>query len=172
VFGIVKMSDGWIEVQSEPGKGTAFTLWFPLVSEESTADAPAASPALVPRGSETILFVEDDAAVRGFGRRCLTDLGYTVLEASSGSDALALAASYSGSIDLLLSDVVLPGMQGPEISRRLAALRAGVRTLYCSGFVGNAASTDDSIAAGAYLTKPYSRESLGQAVRAVLDGPV
>jgi len=92
-----------------------------------------------------------------------------VLEASNGADALALAASYPGSIDLLLSDVVLPGMRGPEISRSLVAVRPGVRTLYCSGFLGDTAETDASIAAAAFLAKPYSRETLGRAVRAVLD---
>jgi PAS domain S-box-containing protein len=168
VFGILRMSEGWIDVKSSPGRGSSFSLYFPLEQDDSAVEAAPAPVAGVPRGHETILMVEDDPAVRNFGRRCLTDLGYTVLEAVNGADALALAAAYSGSIDLLVSDVMLPGLQGPEISRRLQALRPGTRTLFCSGFPGGLAETDDNIAAGAYLSKPYTRESLGQAVRAAL----
>lgn len=168
VFGVVKMSDGSIDFRSEPGKGTTFDLYFPRIPAGAAPAVSAEPPDETPRGSETILFVEDDPAVRPFGRRCLAGLGYTVLEASSGAEALSVVGSFEGSIDLLLSDVVMPGMQGPELARRLSELRPGLRVLYCSGFHQNPAATDGA-SGSAYLAKPYSRESLARAVRASLD---
>jgi PAS domain S-box-containing protein len=168
VFGIVEMSEGWIDVRSEPGRGSTFELYFPRVSSGAQDGGGTEKPPDAAMGRETILLVEDDPAVRGFGRRCLTQLGYEVLEASNGDDALNLAGSYSGSIALLMTDMVMPGMQGQELSRRLTGFRPAVRTLYCSGFPDKTPAGNGDFH-GAYLAKPYNRESLARAVREVLD---
>jgi two-component system cell cycle sensor histidine kinase/response regulator CckA len=169
VFGIVQMSDGWIEVQSEPEKGARFEIFFPRLEEEAEIGAAVAPAPAVAHGSETVLLVEDDQAVRAYGRRCLSGLGYNVLEAPDGAGALVLAGSFAGSIDLLLTDVVMPGMQGPELSRKLREMRPGVRTLYCSGFAGDAVLGREDGSRGALLGKPYTRDDLAQAVRTALD---
>jgi PAS domain S-box-containing protein len=168
VFGIVTMSDGWIDVQSAPGQGTTFSLYFPRLSDPAASAGHDERPDAVPRGSETVLFVEDDAAVRSFGRRCLLDLGYSVLEASSGADALSLAGAYPGRIDLLMSDVVMPGLQGPEVAERLRELRPGIRIVFSSGFTGSTTLGADGSSDG-FLPKPYTRETLAREVRRVLD---
>ena len=171
VYGIVKQSAGSIYVYSEQGQGTTFRVNIPRVIDESMAAVPATPPALaIPGGSETVLLVEDEAAVRGFARRALADLGYTMLEAAGGADALALAETHGDTIDLLVTDMVMPGIHGAELSARLTALRPTLRTLYVSGF------TETSLihhgvkeATIAYLPKPFTAEALGWAVRAVLD---
>jgi PAS domain S-box-containing protein len=168
VFGIVRMSDGWIEVRSRVGHGTTFELYFPrLVGGDAAATSPDLAD-IVPAGPETILFVEDEPAVRAFGRRCLMGLGYTVLEASGASDALALAGAHPGSVDLLLTDVRMPGLQGPQLAERVRELRPGIRVLYCSGLGEGTADLGDAGGKG-FLQKPYTRESLARAVRDSLD---
>jgi two-component system cell cycle sensor histidine kinase/response regulator CckA len=169
VFGIVRMSDGWPEVESTLGEGTTFTLYFPRVDEEQPiAAAPDRSE--VPFGSETVLFVEDDPSVRAYGAQCLKALGYTILQASNGADAIAIATKYADRIDLVVSDVVMPGMQGPELVARLAAMRPEVRVLLCSGYEQEAEPFEDSAPGIPRLAKPYSRESLGWAAYAALTG--
>jgi two-component system, cell cycle sensor histidine kinase and response regulator CckA len=167
VLGIVKMSDGWIEVESASGQGTTFTIYLLKVDEEPAADATAEAPE-VPRGSGTVLFVEDDPSVRSFSVRCLRALGYTVLEASKGTDAITIATEYEDRIDLLVSDIVMPGMQGPEVAERIAALRPSIRVLLISGFAERAGNTGSWASKTGYLAKPYSRQSLGRAVSAAL----
>jgi PAS domain S-box-containing protein len=167
VFGVVQMSDGWIDLRSKPGRGATFRLYFPRI-EAAAAEAAAAEAGEATGGSETILLVEDDPAVRAFSRRCLSDLGYTVIEASSGQQALKLARARSGPIDLLLSDVIMPGIRGPELAERLSRQRPGIKVVLCSGFAG-----DEMGGSGGpgrtYLAKPYSVEDLAQAIRATLD---
>jgi two-component system cell cycle sensor histidine kinase/response regulator CckA len=172
VFGIVKMSGGWIEVDSQPSDGTTFRAYFPEVADElrphmaGVADDPPVA------GSETVLLVEDDPAVRSFARRCLLKLGYKVIEARTGAEALALVAD-GRPIDLLLTDVAMPGLQGSELRRRLRELRPGLRTLFVSGFAQEKvlSDADDADRADlAYLAKPYTLEALARAVRAVLEG--
>ena len=170
VFGIVKMSNGWIDLHSEPGHGATFRLYFPSIEAGATADDSSGTSGAVAGGSETILLVEDDPAVRAFSRRCLTDLGYAVIEASGGQQALRLARAHDGPIDLLLSDVVMPGIRGPELAQRLAKLRPGIKTVLCSGFPGEDLADGDG-RRGSYLAKPYSVEALGRAVRTALDRP-
>jgi PAS domain S-box-containing protein len=171
VYGIVKQSGGFIWVYSEVGHGTSFKIYLPRVAEAADtlrAGAPAA-PA-VPRGSETVLVVEDAPAVRAVARHVLERQGYTVLEAAGGDAALQLAAAHAGPIHLLLTDVVMPGLSGRQVAEKLAIRRPEMRVLYASGY------TDDSIVRHgileegiAYLQKPFTPESLARKVRAVLD---
>jgi PAS domain S-box-containing protein len=157
VYGIVKQSGGAIAVRSEPGAGSAFTVYFPRV------DAPAAqlpSTPVVERsrsGQGTVLLVEDQASVRGLIKRVLLSSGYHVMEAGSGPQALALPDSQVRSIDLLITDVVMPGMSGSELAKGLTARRKGLRVLFISGYAPNEAMRESIIDPGvAFLQKPFS----------------
>ncbi len=172
VYGIVKQSGGYIWVYSEVGVGTTFKIYLPRVAGpvEPATPAPATSPSL--RGSETILVVEDQDEVRALIRKILDARGYRVLVAAAGPAALELAAADPADIDLLVTDVVMPGMSGPEVSRILSAARKLMRTLFLSGY------TDESIVhrgmldpGVAFLQKPFTAEGLAAKVRAVLDAP-
>jgi two-component system cell cycle sensor histidine kinase/response regulator CckA len=169
VYGIVSQSGGQIFVASAPGRGATFAIYLPRVEER--AAAATAAPAGVPhRGSETILLVEDEDAVRGLTRRCLETSGYTVLQASSAEEALELAARFPGRLDLLLTDVIMPGKSGPELSRRLAEHRPGTRVLYVSGYTDAAMASHVALGAGAsFLPKPFTPETLARKVREILD---
>ncbi|HEX6534023.1 MAG TPA: ATP-binding protein [Gemmatimonadaceae bacterium] len=171
VYGIVEQSGGRIDVASAPGRGTAFTIYLPRVP---AAGAPlASSPACAarPRGTETVLLVEDEDAVRRLARRILEEQGYAVLEARDGHDALAVVASHDGPLDLVLTDVVMPRMNGRALVEQLLAARPALRVLYMSGY------TDDEIirrglhrAGTSFLQKPFTADGLAEAVRAALEG--
>ena len=169
VYGIVNQSGGYIGVQSEPGQGTTFKVYLPYVSAQPRAEHRTASEP-VPRGTETVLLVEDDESVRTLAARVLTQQGYTVLQASSGSDGLTLAREYPGHIHLLLTDVVMPQMNGRQLAEQLAVVRPGTRVLYMSGY-----TDDDIIRRGlldlqtAFIAKPFTVESLAQMARETLD---
>jgi len=169
VYGIVKQSGGYIWVYSEPGQGTTFKLYFPRV------DAPAESPA-PPRaaatlaGTETILLAEDDEMLRPLAKGLLDKLGYTVLEAENAERALERAQSHAGPIHLLLADVVMPGLSGRELARRLAHTRPDTRVLYVSGYTDDAIVRHGMLEPGLhFLQKPFTPDSLGRKVREVLD---
>src|SRR5580698_6638944 len=168
VYGIVKQSGGYVMVQSEQGRGTSFHIYLPRV--EGTAEkhtTPAPDPAL--GGTETVLLVEDEESVRQLVRDTLAAKGYQVLEADSGEAGLAEAARYKGTISLVITDVVMPGMSGRELVKHLAQSRPETKVLYLSGYTEDAIISDGSIESGtAFLQKPFSLQSLSRKVREVL----
>ena len=134
VYGIVKQSNGFIWVDSAVGRGTTFEIYLPAVDDSVEAELPAARTSQFTGGSQTILLAEDDGAVRRFARQILTTHGYTVLDARDGDEALAVARGHSGTIDLLVTDVVMPGLSGRDLAARLSVERPDVRVLYTSGY--------------------------------------
>jgi CheY-like chemotaxis protein len=170
VFGIVQQSSGSIWVYSEPGQGTTFKVYFPRV-DEAVDVVRATPPGTTRRGTEAVLLVEDDEQVRSVASSILRRHGYRVLEARNGGEAMLLCETHAQPIDLLISDVVMPLMGGPELARRLSAARPAMKVLCMSGY------TDDSVVRHgvmdsdiAYLQKPITPESLTRKVREVLDG--
>ena len=172
VYGVVKQSGGYIWVYSEPGQGTAFKIYLPRVTETPDATRRRSTPAAPRGGSETVLLVEDDEMVRELTRRMLSKRGYAVLAAADGGAALRQLESHRGSVDLLVTDVVMPGMSGREVAQRLLALRPGLKVLYLSGYTDDAIVRHGMLEPGiAFLQKPFSGDALARKVRDVLDAP-
>ena len=171
VYGIVKQSGGWIRVYSEPGAGATFKIYFPRVrAPAEPAEGAITTSADVPRGSETILLVEDEGEVRALARDILQARGYTVLEAPDGAEALRFGQRHAGVMHLMLTDVVMPGINGPELANRLVALRPGMAVLYMSGYTDNAAVHHGVLDSGAaFLPKPIAPDALVRKVRELLD---
>jgi CheY-like chemotaxis protein len=170
VYGIVKQSDGNIWVYSEPGQGTTFKIYLPRVEEEATAVEPGGATVEAPRGTETVLLVEDQDMVRDMVREALEMSGYAVLAASGGADALALAAGHSGPIHLLVTDVVMPGMSGRELAEQLSTVRPTLRVLFMSGYTDDAISRHGILEEGVtFLQKPFTPDALSRKVRELLD---
>jgi len=170
VYGIVQQSGGHITVYSQPGQGATFRLYFPRVEEPADRGSGIRPRPKIPKGSETILLVEDETEVRELAREALRRGGYAVLEARDGEGALRLAQGYTGQIHLLLSDVVMPNMGGPELAARLLELRPQLKVLYMSGYSEFISAGHGEIGPLTYfLQKPFSLESLGRKVREVLD---
>jgi len=171
VYGIVKQSGGHVWVYSEPGRGTAFKIYLPRVTEAVEGVGAAAAPATV-QGTETLLVVENEAPVRELTRRMLEAKGYTVLTAATPADALAMVERHAGPIHLAVTDVILPGMDGPELARRLEQAQPGLRVLFVSGYANEAIVHQGVLDPGvAYLPKPFTAEALVRKVREVLDAP-
>ncbi|MBI5802067.1 MAG: PAS domain S-box protein [Verrucomicrobia bacterium] len=171
VYGIVKQHDGWIECTSSPGRGTTFKVFLPhhAGGPENAASASEGDAAL--RGTETVLLVEDEPALRDFIRRSLTRLGYHVLVAASGPDTLPVWQEHRASVQLLVTDMVMPGgMTGLELAARLRQDRPDLRVIYSSGYSPDLFTGKIELKEGLnYLPKPYSMAALGKAVRAALD---
>jgi two-component system, cell cycle sensor histidine kinase and response regulator CckA len=172
VYGIVKQHDGWIEVASEVGKGTTFSVFFPASSAPVKAPSPE-SPvaAAVQGGQETILVVEDELVLRDMAHLILQDCGYHVLEAGSGAEALKVWEQHRNSIDLVLTDVVMPGgMSGKELAVKLKGIHPRLKIIFTSGYNVEDSNTDFFRRGGAtFLQKPYTRIDLAKAVRTALD---
>ena len=169
VYGIVRQSGGQIGVRSEVNRGTSCTIYFPGVDADAQEMRAGQKAAEAPRGSGTVLLVEDEDAVGGLASELLRRQGYAVLYARSGEEAARMAADHAGGIDLLLTDVVMPGMNGRELVKQLAKTRPGTKVLYMSGYTEHAVVTGSEMEqGGAFLQKPFSRDSLIQAVRTAI----
>ena len=170
VYGIVTQSGGSISCTSSPGAGATFTISFPRLPEAQETPVVAAPSLSAPGGNERILLVEDEMAVRSYARRVLEERGYTVMDAAGGEQALRLVAQERRKIHLLIADVVMPGMGGPELSSRIADLLPSVGTLFISGYAQQALESNGTLRPGArLLQKPFDRSGLLTAVRGMLD---
>jgi CheY-like chemotaxis protein len=171
VFGFVKQSGGHVKIYSETGEGTTVRLYLPrAVGVEATRTPRDEAPVDLPHGAATILVVEDDAAVREVAVEMLRDLGYRVLAAADGPEALRVFGENDAKVDLLLADIVLTGgMKGHEVARRLTEVRPGLQTLFMSGYTENAVVHHGRLDEGVQLIgKPFQRQQLARKVAAML----
>ncbi len=171
VYGIVKQTGGFVWVESAIHKGTTFEIYLPETTEGITRAETETKPSAMPRGSETILVVEDESGVRHLACEFLKVSGYSVLEAKDGVDALEIAARHKGKIHLLLSDMVMPKMSGPELAERLKTVRAHIKVLFMSGYSEYASGSNQPSTQIAILQKPFSVSSLVQQIREALAEP-
>ncbi|MEW6545025.1 MAG: ATP-binding protein [Nitrospirota bacterium] len=170
--GIVAQSGGYLTVESEPGKGSTFTIYLPGLDETLRTVGPDQARPLQETETTTILLVEDEHEVRGMFRMMLESLGYGVLEAASGLEALRLSRAHPGPIPLLLTDVTMPGMTGPAVAEILLRERSDLKVLFMSGYGGGEAIGEAGRSPRtAFLQKPFSREALLRMVQKLLDGP-
>lgn len=169
VYGIVKQNGGFIYVHSELGMGTTFNIYLPRTTE-SISRQPASSADSIPKGIETILMVEDEPAILDVGRITLERSGYTVLTAPTPREALDLATRFDGPIHMLITDVVMPGMNGKELQRNIQSIKPGIKILFMSGYtsdiIAHRGVLEDNVN---FLQKPFSVESLSVKVREILD---
>jgi len=169
VYGIVKQSGGTVWVYSQPGRGTTFKIYLPRVDESESVVAEPVRRA-VAAGAETVLLVEDEPALRDLIRYALTGNGFTVLDVPSPADAIALSRRHNGSLHLLLTDVIMPGMDGPALARQVLKERPDIKILYMSGYATNFIMHDGVVDAGTnFLEKPFHPRTLLNKVREVLD---
>jgi signal transduction histidine kinase len=171
VYGIVKQSGGYIDVASEPGRGTTFEIYLPRVQVEQERPGPRhheSAPA--PGGSETILLLEDEHSLRDVIREFLEGAGYTVIDCARPEQALSAAESPDRGIDLMLTDVVMPHMSGPEVATRVQARRPDLKVIYMSGYTDAAISHHGVLDPGTeFIAKPFTEEAIRRKVREVLD---
>jgi two-component system cell cycle sensor histidine kinase/response regulator CckA len=169
VYGIVKQSNGYVFAESEPGAGTTFYVYLPRAEESAEELSPAKSPQNEADGCETVLLVEDEESVRELVRLTLTARGYKVLEAENGECGLRIAEDFKEHIDILITDVVMPGIGGRELAKKLQALRPGISVLYLSGYTEDTVVTQGALGPDtAFLQKPFTLQNLAKKVREVL----
>ncbi len=172
VYGIVKQSGGYIWVYSEPGKGATFKIYLPSLEEEVPSGAPPGERRKTYRGTETILVVEDDASVRQLVADVLKSQGYRVLAAADAEDAAKTSTRYGQTIDLLLTDLVMPKLNGRQLAEHLAFLRPGMKVMFMSGYTDDAIVRRGLLRPGvAFIQKPFTPQTLVRKVRAVLEAP-
>jgi len=170
VFGIVKQSGGSIWLYSEPGAGATFKIYLPRAEEGAERPSLASIQALFPRGSETILLIEDEDGVRNVARHILQKAGYQVTEAKTHAEALALAGRNDICLDLLLTDVVMPKMSGRHLAEQIVSMRPEIKVLFMSGYTDDMILQHGVLDAGvAFIQKPLTPDSLTRKVRQVLD---
>ena len=173
VFAIVQQPSGAIEVESKIGRGTTFHLYLPLAEADvHHRKATPLLPNFSPTGEETILLVEDEEQIRVLACIALQEAGYTVLVAANGQDALTVALQHGGPLHLLLTDVIMPGMNGAQLNEQIDTLYPTIKTLYISGYADSKLAFPllESTSRAAYLPKPFTPTVLTQKVREVLDG--
>ena len=174
VYGIVKQSGGYVWVYSEPGHGTTFKIYLPKIEDETAAanQGGLADSQSMPRGSGVVLLVEDEKGVRDLTREYLEMSGYKVLDAENGHTALELSALHAGPIDLLITDVVMPGINGKELADRVITIRPGIKVLYMTGYTDQAIVHRGTLAAGAVLLqKPFTLATLASKLRDIFSVP-
>jgi CheY-like chemotaxis protein len=173
VYGIVKQNNGFINVYSEPGKGTTFRIYLPRHGSEKVVSEEAPAQAEAPMGTETVLLVEDEAALLELCGMLLEQLGYTVLATGDPRQAVQLAQEHVGEIHLLMTDVVMPEMSGRDLWQRLGELRPGLKCLFMSGYTANAIAHHGILDKGIhFLQKPFSLEQLAARLREALSASV
>jgi two-component system cell cycle sensor histidine kinase/response regulator CckA len=173
VYGIISQSGGHIEVDSAPGRGTVFKIYLPQLEEPAVTQKPSASTTKLQQGSETVLLVEDENEVRAAVCESLQMHGYTVLKARHSKEAVLICRRHEGPIHLLLTDVVMPQMTGPQLAERLSLLRPKMKVLYVSGYTSDALDQRTMMEPGtAFLQRPFTPDALACQVRAVLDAPL
>jgi CheY-like chemotaxis protein len=169
VYGIVSQNQGFISVRSEPGKGAAFTIHLPRVAEAVTETESEKQERSPERGSETILLVEDNEDVLDLGVLLLEGLGYRVLAARAADEAIRLAAEHAEAIDLLITDVIMPGINGKALAERLKGMRPGLRCLFMSGYMADVMASDGVLDKGVhFIQKPFTMQALAKKVREAL----
>jgi PAS domain S-box-containing protein len=172
IHGVVKQAGGHVEVSSDPGVGTTFKVYLPRADRPTRSAMSMPAVDVLPRGTETVLMVEDDEGVRLLTRHMLKGFGYTVLEAASGPDALRIAGKHAGPLHLLITDVVMPGMSGRQVAEEMASLYPEARVLFVSGYTADAVVRhgilEDKVH---FLPKPFSPSALARKIREVLDSP-
>jgi len=169
VYGIIKQNEGFISVDSEPGKGTTFKIYLPRY-ETNTVPVPAEIPPQAAKGgTETVLLVEDEPMILGLCKTLLEELGYEVLTARTPSEAIDLAEKHAGKIHLLITDVVMPEMNGRDLAKHLLALYPGLKSLFMSGYTANVIAHRGMLEHGIhFMQKPFSMEVLSTKVREAL----
>jgi two-component system, cell cycle sensor histidine kinase and response regulator CckA len=173
VYGVVKQSGGYIDVTSSPGKGACFSIYLPRVEQATQAESHGADHPLELRGTETILLVEDEDTLRGLARHLLEEYGYKVFEACDGIAALRLSEEKAGTnIHLLLTDVVMPGINGRVLADQMKEKRPDIKTVFMSGYTGQRVGEKEILEPGSlFLQKPFTRANLARKVREALDVP-
>jgi CheY-like chemotaxis protein len=169
VYGIIKQSGGYIWVYSERGHGTVFKVYLPVYDAATASPVEHGYDAAKSGGWETVLLVEDEDAVRALAREVLRRHGYHVLEARHGLDALRVAERHDDTIHLLITDLVMPHMSGPDLAGRLAEVRSELKVLYMSGYTDHAVVHRDLTPGCDFLQKPFTPDSFARKVRGVLD---
>ncbi|MFH1477382.1 MAG: ATP-binding protein [Verrucomicrobiota bacterium] len=171
-YGIVTQFGGCITAYSEVGRGTTFKIYFPESQDADATVSPATQESFLARGNETIMVVDDEANIVAMISQILTELGYHVISATSGSEALNLSDQRAQAIDMVITDIIMPELNGPDLARMLRQKWPAMKALYMSGYANNAAAQIGALKSGmAFLQKPFSSETLASCIRKVLDTP-